>query len=108
LESPQQPRFILAPEFMLPDAQNPPPRPPQSADHQPRAPRIGRKLAKPKNPVLFRPRAVERTIMPKASIHKNRQPRLPKNKIRLPKQSLMPPPPRNPMPPEKLDKRDFR
>ncbi len=92
---------------MLPNPQHAPSGAPQRARHQqiPRA--IGGKFAPPERAIVGRQIGMLRTTMPETAIHQNRHAQLWKNKIRIPKDGLMPPPTPDFVLPQQAHERDF-
>ena len=77
---------------MFPNPDDAPAEPAQFAGNFTVALAVAPDLLVPKFPVRFRTAKTAGATVPKPAVHKNRHPRALKNKIRLPKYSLMPAP----------------
>lgn len=102
--------LVLSPprQAAFPDAQHPPALPAQGLIDQ-QVPRpVGRQLGLPEQAIVFGFGGMAGTAMPETAIHKHRQPRPAKDKIRFAKDFLTPPPARHPVPPQQHDERQFR
>ena len=69
-------------QLVFPNTEDTPPCPAQGLVHKPVTGLVAGKFLLPKRTVAGGLRAMLGTIMPEAAIHKNREPRLPENKIR--------------------------
>lgn len=94
-------------QFMLPDAQHPPPGFAERPRHQPVPRLIPRELLFPKGPVAFRHRRMLRAPMPETAIDEDDDPLPAKRKIRSADDRQMPPPAGDRMRAQEFGESDF-
>ncbi len=69
-------------QIVFPDAQHPPAGLAQRPRHQPVPGLIARELRTPERRIALRLRGMQRTRVPKAAVHEDREPQLPEDEVR--------------------------
>jgi hypothetical protein len=108
LDPPVQMRFVSSGKLVLPNAENMPASPTQCAGNEPVTRLVAGNLIAPERRIVLGLGAMLGTTMPETTIHKQCEPHLPENKIRLAEYFLIPPPASDLVSSEKLCERDFR